>query len=74
MTEDESNLIDCMEILVRTANFLTRAGIHTVSQLTAMNRKELLSIPGIGPITVKEIERVLSKRNGAQFKFAEGAQ
>jgi hypothetical protein len=51
--------LDHLGLSVRTRQALRRAGIATVEELTAASSAELRTRPGIGGVTVHEIERVL---------------
>lgn len=45
----------------RIRNALQRAGIHTVSQLIELTRREVEAVPGIGIVCTVVIEKKLKK-------------
>jgi uncharacterized protein len=57
---DES--VEALNLPLRSYNSLRREGIHTVSDLTARTREELLAIENIGPASVEEIRQKLADR------------
>jgi uncharacterized protein len=52
--------IEELNLPVRSFNSLRREGVHTVGGLTARTEKDLLSIDGLGPASVKEIRQRLA--------------
>jgi carbon monoxide dehydrogenase subunit G len=58
--EDQS--VESLELSLRSYNSLRREGIHTVSDLAARTREELLAIENIGPASVEEIRQRLAGR------------
>jgi carbon monoxide dehydrogenase subunit G len=59
----EGNLgqpIEGLNLTLRSYNSLRREGIHTVGDLTARTREELLAIDYIGPASVEEIRQKLA--------------
>jgi carbon monoxide dehydrogenase subunit G len=58
--EDQS--VESLDLSLRSYNSLRREGIHTVSDLAARTREELLAIENIGPASVEEIRQRLAGR------------
>lgn len=56
----EAQPIDELNLSVRSYNSLRREGIHTVGDLAAKTREELLAIDHIGPASVEEIRQKLA--------------
>src|ERR1700728_1511569 len=54
--------LESLVLPVRTYNGLRRTGIHTVDDLAAQTREQLLAIEGIGPASVEEIRQKLADR------------
>jgi hypothetical protein len=54
--------VDALELSVRAANCLRRAGIETIGELTQRSLTDLLRIDNLGKLTLREIEVALSKR------------
>jgi carbon monoxide dehydrogenase subunit G len=60
--EDADEPVETLNLPLRSYNSLRREGIHTVSDLTARTREELLAIENIGPASVEEIRQKLADR------------
>ncbi len=58
--QDQS--IESLNLSIRSYNSLRREGIHTVTDLAARTRENLLAIDGIGPASVEEIRQKLAGR------------
>jgi carbon monoxide dehydrogenase subunit G len=56
----EAQPIDELNLSVRSYNSLRREGIHTVGDLAAKTREDLLAIDHIGPASVEEIRQKLA--------------
>jgi carbon monoxide dehydrogenase subunit G len=54
--------IEDLALAVRSYNSLRREGIHTVGDLAARTREQLLGIDNIGPASVEEIRQKLAER------------
>ena len=54
--------LESLNLTVRSYNSLRREGIHTVSDLAARTREQLLAIENIGPASVEEIRQKLADR------------
>ncbi len=54
--------IEELNLSLRSYNSLRREGIHTVGDLAAKSREELLAIDNIGPASVEEIRQRLADR------------
>jgi uncharacterized protein len=59
---DQDQMLESLNLTVRSYNGLRREGIHTVADLTARTREELLAIDNIGPASVEEISQKLADR------------
>lgn len=59
MSEPDEDDIRWLEIGIRNYNFLTKAGITRISQLSAMSDMELLRERGIGRKYLKEIRQAI---------------
>jgi carbon monoxide dehydrogenase subunit G len=59
---DQDQMLESLNLTVRSYNGLRREGIHTVADLTARTREELLAIENIGPASVEEIRQKLADR------------
>lgn len=59
-----------LELSILADNMLKRAGISSVKQLYNLTRKDLMKIPGVGVITVNEIEDELVNARGATRKIS----
>jgi carbon monoxide dehydrogenase subunit G len=59
---DQDQTLESLNLTVRSYNGLRRNGIHTVSDLAARTREELLAIDNIGPASVEEISQKLADR------------
>ncbi len=57
-----NRVIEELPLSIRSYNVLKDAGINTVGQLCVRSRDELLEIKHLGPMCMKEIERVLVDR------------
>jgi uncharacterized protein len=57
---DLATPIESMNLSLRSYNSLSREGIHTVGDLAAKTREELLAIDHIGPASVEEIRQKLA--------------
>lgn len=55
----DQDTIENAELSVRSMNCLLNAGITTVTQLRAMDRKALLTTPNFGKKSLQEVERFL---------------
>ena len=63
--EQEGDLdqsIESLNLSLRSYNSLRREGIHTVTDLAARTREQLLAIDHIGPASVEEIRQKLADR------------
>jgi uncharacterized protein len=60
--EDADQSVESLKLSLRSYNSLRREGIHTVSDLAARTREELLAIENIGPASVEEIRQKLADR------------
>jgi uncharacterized protein len=60
--EDADQSVESLKLSLRSYNSLRREGIHTVSDLTARTREQLLAIENIGPASVEEISQKLADR------------
>jgi carbon monoxide dehydrogenase subunit G len=58
--QDQS--IESLNLSIRSYNSLRREGVHTVTDLAARTRENLLAIDGIGPASVEEIRQKLAGR------------
>jgi uncharacterized protein len=58
--EGEAQPIEELNLNVRSYNSLRREGIHTVGDLAAKTREDLLAIDHIGPASVEEIRQKLA--------------
>lgn len=59
--------IKVLNLEVRTFNFLTRAGITTVSEVINRSEEQLLSIPNFGDGSLRDLKNALS-RHGYSLK------
>jgi uncharacterized protein len=59
---DADQSVESLNLSLRSYNSLRREGIHTVSDLAARTREELLAIENIGPASVEEIRQKLADR------------
>jgi carbon monoxide dehydrogenase subunit G len=59
---DADQSVESLNLSLRSYNSLRREGIHTVSDLAARTREELLAIDNIGPASVEEIRQKLADR------------
>jgi carbon monoxide dehydrogenase subunit G len=59
---DADESVETLNLSLRSYNSLRREGIHTVSDLAARTREELLAIENIGPASVEEIRQKLADR------------
>jgi DNA-directed RNA polymerase subunit alpha len=59
--------VEELDFSVRSYNCLKRAGINTVSDLTAMTEEELMKVRNLGR---KSLEEVLQKINSLGLKLA----
>jgi carbon monoxide dehydrogenase subunit G len=59
---DQDHTIESLTLPVRSYTSLRREGIHTVADLAARTRENLLAIDGIGPASVEEIRQKLAER------------
>jgi uncharacterized protein len=59
---DADQSVESLNLSLRSYNSLRREGIHTVSDLAARTREELLAIDNIGPASVEEISQKLADR------------
>jgi carbon monoxide dehydrogenase subunit G len=57
---DLARPVDVLNLPPRSYNSLRREGIHTVGDLAARTREELLAIDNIGPVSVEEIRQKLA--------------
>jgi len=53
-------MLESLNLTMRSYNSLRREGIHTVADLAARTREQLLAIENIGPASVEEIRRKLA--------------
>ena len=60
--DQEGQLVESLNLSLRSYNSLRREGIHTVSDLAARTREQLLAIDNIGPASVEEIRQKLADR------------
>jgi uncharacterized protein len=60
--EDADQSVESLKLSLRSYNSLRREGIHTLSDLTARTREQLLAIENIGPASVEEISQKLADR------------
>jgi len=60
--EDAGESVEALNLSLRSYNSLRREGIHTVSDLAARTREQLLAIENIGPASVEEIRQKLADR------------
>lgn len=63
---DEEHEIDLLDLKTRVRNQLVDAGILMIDQLLGENIQRLKEIDGIGPKSIKEIEKKLSAYQAAQ--------
>ena len=63
--QEEARQIESLGLSLRSYNSLRREGIHTVADLAARTREELLAIDNIGPASVEEIRQKLAARGMA---------
>jgi len=54
--------LEGLNLSIRSYNSLRREGIHTVPELAAQTREQLLAIDNIGPASVEEIRQKLADR------------
>ena len=54
--------LESLNLSIRSYNSLRREGIHTVPDLAAQTREQLLAIENIGPASVEEIRQKLADR------------
>jgi carbon monoxide dehydrogenase subunit G len=54
--------LESLNLTIRSYNSLRREGIHTVPDLAAQTREQLLAIDNIGPASVEEIRQKLADR------------
>jgi carbon monoxide dehydrogenase subunit G len=54
--------VEDLNLPVRAFNSLRREGIHTVGDLSARSEADLLTIPNLGPQSIKEIKQKLAER------------
>jgi carbon monoxide dehydrogenase subunit G len=54
--------LESLNLAIRSYNSLRREGIHTVPELAARTREQLLAIENIGPASVEEIRQKLADR------------
>jgi uncharacterized protein len=59
---DQDETLESLNLTVRSYNSLRREGIHTVADLAARTREQLLAIENIGPASVEEIRQKLADR------------
>ncbi len=59
---DLDQSVESLNLSLRSYNSLRREGIHTVSDLAARTREQLLAIDHIGPASVEEIRQKLADR------------
>jgi carbon monoxide dehydrogenase subunit G len=59
---DQDQMLESLNLTVRSYNSLRREGIHTVADLAAQTREQLLAIENIGPASVEEIRQKLADR------------
>jgi carbon monoxide dehydrogenase subunit G len=59
---DADQMLESLNLNNRSYNSLRREGIHTVADLAAKTREELLAIDHIGPASVEEIKQKLADR------------
>jgi uncharacterized protein len=58
----QDEMLESLNLTVRSYNSLRREGIHTVADLAARTREQLLAIENIGPASVEEIRQKLADR------------
>jgi uncharacterized protein len=58
----QDQMLESLNLTVRSYNSLRREGIHTVSDLAGQTREQLLAIENIGPASVEEIRQKLADR------------
>ncbi len=62
LEEGGNTPIEELDLTVRTYNCLKRSNIHTVSQLLALSKAELLGIRNFGPQNYTEVrERLIAR-------------
>jgi carbon monoxide dehydrogenase subunit G len=54
--------VEDLDLPLRVFNSLRREGIHTVGDLSARSEADLLTIPNLGPQSIKEIKQKLADR------------
>jgi len=59
---EQAQTIEILNLSIRSYNSLRREGIHTVADLAARTRENLLAIDNIGPASVEEIRQKLAER------------
>jgi carbon monoxide dehydrogenase subunit G len=59
---DQDQMLESLNLTMRSYNSLRREGIHTVADLAARTREQLLAIENIGPASVEEIKQKLADR------------
>jgi len=59
---DQGQSVESLNLSLRSYNSLRREGIHTVADLAARTREQLLAIDNIGPASVEEIRQRLADR------------
>jgi carbon monoxide dehydrogenase subunit G len=59
---EQDQTLESLSLPVRSYNSLRREGIHTMADLAARTRENLLAIDGIGPASVEEIRQKLASR------------
>jgi uncharacterized protein len=59
---DQDQMLESLNLTVRSYNSLRREGIHTVADLAGQTREQLLAIENIGPASVEEIRQKLADR------------
>jgi uncharacterized protein len=60
--EPSDQSVESLNLTLRSYNSLRREGIHTVGDLAARTREQLLAIDNIGPASVEEIRQKLAER------------
>jgi carbon monoxide dehydrogenase subunit G len=58
----QDQMLESLNLTMRSYNSLRREGIHTVADLAARTREQLLAIENIGPASVEEIKQKLADR------------
>jgi len=58
----QDQMLESLNLTVRSYNSLRREGIHTVADLAGQTREQLLAIENIGPASVEEIRQKLADR------------